>query len=56
MFTASHRKIWMELLPTIFDKEFNIPEGANEEFAKLLTSDYHLKTSALINLLEEMMV
>lgn len=62
MFTASHRKIWVELLPTIFDKEFNIgisalsPEGANAEFAKLRNSDDHLKTSALVDLLEEMIV
>jgi len=59
MFTATHRKVWNELFPTVFGNEFIhgisalSSQGPISELAKIRTSKEHAGASALVDLLEE---
>ena len=60
MFTAIHRKLWNELLPSIFADEFTTalrvldPKGLPMELAQLRMSDEHANTAALVDMLEQL--
>lgn len=59
MFTATHRKLWNELFPSIFGPEFGIalsalsPEGLPTDMANFRVSDDHTWCAAFVDLLEE---
>lgn len=62
MFSATHRKLWNELLPTIFGDEFAIglsatlPTGIATEMAEFRMSDLHTRGAAFVDLVEEIIV
>jgi len=60
MFTANHRKVWNEFLPTVFGEEFAVglsalaPSGVATEMAEFRVSAKHTNGLVFVNLLEEM--